>query len=210
FMQGIKTEENVAQEMHPIEGKNIDQVPNVTTGTSHESLWGAVLFAGMLLFVVASIGGVGWVAYTKWQSERVAKNQPSITVLSEQSGGNKNVASAEPAKTLESEPAQEPSVSDSTSAAKKLGISVLNGGAAKGSAGVLANFLKQEGYSKTDLGNTLKDYAGVGVYYASGLEKEAEVIKESVVKKYPQVKILPADPQNKETSVSQITIILGK
>lgn len=192
------------------EEENVSQTESIPHTRSHESLWGAVLFAGMLLFVVASVSGVGWVAYSEWQSDRMAKSQPSITVLSEQQGGNKNVVPAEPAKTSESEPAQESSMSESVQAAKKLEISVLNGGVAKGGAGTLANFLKQEGYSKTDSGNTLKDYVGVSVYYTSGLEKEAEVIKESVVKKYPQVKILPADTKNKETSVSQITIILGK
>jgi hypothetical protein len=60
------------------------------------------------------------------------------------------------------------------------------------------------------MGNTLKDYAGTTIYYATPLEKEAGVIRESVAKKYPQAKILLADQKNKETSVSQITVIVGK
>ncbi|MDP3957105.1 MAG: hypothetical protein Q8Q10_01200, partial [bacterium] len=65
-------------------------------------------------------------------------------------------------------------------------------------------------YSKASAGNTINNYTGTVVYYAVGLEKEAAIIKESVVKKYPQAKILSADIKNKETSVSQITIIIGK
>jgi len=211
-MQEIPTEENdtldAASELK--EKENLSQAQGIVPTRSRESLWGAVLFAGMLLFVVASIGGVGWAAYTKWQSERVAKSQPSIIVLPEQSNEQRSVTPKEEARAVGSTEAKEQPASDNITAAKKLEISVLNGGAAKGSAGTLANFLKQEGYGKTDSGNTLRDYAGVGVYYASGLEKEALAVKESVAKKYPQAKILPADSQNKETSVSQITIILGK
>jgi len=208
-MEETQTEKEVS-DVESEKNKSVSQVENSSPARSHESFWGAVLFAGMLLFVVASIGGVGWAAYTKWQSEKVAKSQPSITVLPEQSNEQKSVTPKEEAQAAGSTEAKEEPASDTIAAAKKLGISVLNGGAAKGSAGVLADFLKKEGYLKTVAGNTINNYTGVVVYYASGLEKEAEIIKESVVKKYPQAKILPADTNNKETSVSQATIILGK
>ena len=86
----------------------------------------------------------------------------------------------------------------------------MNGGAAKGSAGSLADFLKKEGYNKITIGNTLNNYTGAILYYAPDVEKEVASIKENVAKKYPQIKTLPADIKNKETSVAQVTIILGK
>src|SRR3990167_9496042 len=211
-MQEIPTEENdtldAASELK--EKENLSQAQGIVPTRSRESLWGAVLFAGMLLFVVASIGGVGRAAYIEWQGERAEKRQRAIMGLQEQSNEQRSVTPKEEARAVGSTEAKEQPASDNITAAKKLEISVLNGGAAKGSAGTLANFLKQEGYGKTDSGNTLKDYSSVALYYASGLEKEALSVKESVAKKYPQAKILPADSQNKETSVSQITIILGK
>ncbi|MDO8565803.1 MAG: LytR C-terminal domain-containing protein [Candidatus Moranbacteria bacterium] len=209
-MQETQAEDGGEQKL-PLSGKEKNsQTSDVPRSSSREPLWGAILFAGMLLFVIVSVFGVGWIAYTKWQSERIAKSHPSITVLSEQSKQEKNVAPVEPAKTTDSEKAGEPAINDSMAAVKKLEITVLNGGGAKGSAGVLADFLKKEGYSKTDSGNTVKDYEGVVIYYAAQLEKEALGVKGSVVKKYPQAKILPADAKNKETAVSQVTIILGK
>lgn len=199
--------QNDIEEIRSEEKKDISE--QITHDTSHESLWGAVLFACMLLFVIASIYGVGWVAYTKWQNERTTQNQPSIEILSKQIDKEDEGTSSEP-KQAAALPEQESSVNDSLVATKKLEISVLNGGATKGSAGILADFLKKEGYSKTDAGNAVKDYSGVVVYYAVGLEKEATIVKESVAKKYPQAKALPADVNNKETAVSQMTIILGK
>lgn len=209
-MQETQAEDGGVQKSQLSEKETDSQLSDVPRGSSREPLWGAMLFAGMLLFVVASVLGVGFVAYTKWQSERIAKNHPSITVLSEQSKQEKSATPVEPAKTTDDAKAVEPLANDSAAAVKKLEITVLNGGAAKGSAGLLADYLKKEGYSKTDSGNTVKDYEGIIIYYAAQLEKEAAVVKGSVAKKYPQVKVLPADVKNKETAVSQVTIILGK
>lgn len=180
---------------------------------SRESLWGALLFAAMIVFVMASIGSIGWTAYSHWKKVRANGNNPSITgLLKETEQEMSGVASDEISPPLENEILENAKITneETISAAKKLEVSVLNGGAAKGSAGVLADFLKKEGYLKTDMGNTQKDYVGVTIYHAAGLEKEVEAVKASVAKKYPQAKILPADSRNKETSVSQVTIILGK
>jgi hypothetical protein len=182
---------------------------------SHEGLWGALLFAFMLLFVLVSVGGIGWVVYSQWKHERVAENRPSIAVLLDEVKEDAvNEELAQTAPSTESNAVAETETKKSedmiVAAAKKLEISILNGGSPKGSAGVLAELLKKEGYLKTEAGSTLKDYTGVTLYYAANLEKEAEVIKVSVAKKYPQAKILLADKTNKETSTSQITIILGK
>ncbi|MFZ2299927.1 MAG: LytR C-terminal domain-containing protein [Candidatus Moraniibacteriota bacterium] len=212
-MPEIRSEQDGAEQIPSDTTQDMPQTHDSPRNDSHEPLWGMFLIASMILFVVASIAGIGWVAYTNWQSARVEKNQPSITALQRQP----NEQEAAPAESPTSEnpqavntDTQEQTASSVALAAKKLDISVLNGGAAKGSAGILAEFLKTEGYSKTVAGNTLKDYTGTVVYYAANLEKEAEVVKESVVKKYSQAKILPADANNKETSVSQVTVIIGK
>lgn len=207
-MQKIKTEEQSADVTVSESSKNIaTSARGGSDRRSRESLWGAILFACMLMFVIVSVGGVGWVVYSQWKSERIAESQPSISTLS--------ASDEETPPTIEegTVPVAEATASandDTTATAQNLTISVLNGGGAKGSAGTLAEFLKTAGYSKTQAGNTIKNYTGVTVYYTANLEKEAESIKGTVAKKYPQVTISPADTKNNETSASQITIIIGK
>lgn len=212
-MQEIEAEEDALSKVKLEKKEAIPQTQDISHTRSYESLWGALLFAFLLLFVVASITSIGWGVYSEWKNERNTKALPSIAVLSQQSGEQQNVLSADSVKVAENEQAQrsqKQASADISMAAEKLFVSVLNGGAAKGSAGTLVDFLKKDGYINVTPGNTLKNYAGIIIYYAAGLEKEAETIKVTVIKKYPQVKILPADVKNKETSVSQVTIILGK
>src|SRR3972149_5155278 len=63
---------------------------------SRESLWGILLFAFMLLFVIASVTVIGWVAYSRWKTEREAGNSPSIIgLLKKTEQEADNTASAE-------------------------------------------------------------------------------------------------------------------
>lgn len=173
---------------------------------SYESLWGGILFACMLLFVVLSIGAIGFNVYSQWREKQLKQNEPSISALSQKS---QEEAVGKEEKEELSVPEVVEAPIDEVSVKKRV-ISVLNGGGKKGSAGIVATSLKGEGYLSVTAGNTLKDYTGVTVYFSSGLDKEAQFIKEILVKKYPQVKVSPADIQNKETETSQITVILGK
>ncbi|MEK9151334.1 MAG: LytR C-terminal domain-containing protein [Patescibacteria group bacterium] len=210
-MPEIQSEQEGAEQMPSDTTQDMPQTKDSPHNDSREPLWGMFLIAGMLLFVIASVAGIGWVVYTKWQSVRMAKNQLSVVSLSEKVPAQETPV-AEPEPSQDMKPVADTQAADTTTteAAKKLEISVLNGGSAKGSAGVLTEFLKTEGYGKTVPGNTLKDYVGTVIYHAASLEKEAEAIRTSVAKKYPQAKILPADASNKETSVSPVAIIIGK
>ncbi|MEI8096879.1 MAG: LytR C-terminal domain-containing protein [Candidatus Moraniibacteriota bacterium] len=212
-MPEMEPEDNVVSDNESQEEIAVPQVENIPQTSSRESLWGALLFTSMLLFVIASIVSIIWIGYSQWKDGRVADAKPSITVLSEKSDDVEKSTDVDTAKTTENESAKQ--VEEKTSAsesisAKRMAIVVLNGGAAKGSAGIIATFLKGEGYVSVTAGNTLKDYENTVVYYASGLEKEANSIKTSLIKKFPKVTILPADVKNKETSASQITVILGR
>src|SRR3989344_352411 len=164
---------------------------------SREPLWGALVFASMLLFVLASIGGIGWTTYVQWKAKRVAENHPSVLLLEEPTNEETSVVPVTPSQERGETDNQTSSVNDVSILAKKLEIAVLNGGAAKGSAGSLADFLKKEGYNKITIGNTLNNYTGAILYYAPDVEKEVASIKENVAKKYPQIKTLPADIKNK-------------
>lgn len=209
-MQEIKTTEQGAEATSPPPQKDIVKKRDMSPPHSRESLWGTVLFAGMLMFVLASVSGIGWIVYSQWKIERVADNQPSISTLPEPASGEQPASPETESAPVSESKAESSESADATASAQKLTISVLNGGGARGSAGVLAELLKKDGYLKAQPGNTLKDYTGVTVYYATDVSKEAEVIKASVAKKYPQVTSAPADAKDKETSVSQVTIIIGK
>lgn len=182
---------------------------------ARESLFGALLFFVMIIFTVLSVIGIGWIVYTKWKESRAFSARPSIVAIEKQLLENEEVNKTGE-DTLVSSETVAPSMEEKTAeegvlvAAKKLTISVLNGGATKGSAGTFAEILKAEGFIGATAGNTIKDYVGVTVYYAAELEKEAEAILGSVIKKYPAAKKAPAETNNKETSVARITIILGK
>lgn len=209
-MSEIKTEESGVDAASSQPKKSAVQKRDVSLRHSRESLWGAVLFACMLIFVAASVSGIGWIVYSQWKIERVADSQPSISTLPEPSAVDEGASPEIESATIAEPETASPDTASMTASAQKLMISVFNGGGAKGSAGILVELLKKEGYLKTQPGNTIKNYTGVTVYYAANLEKEAESIKGSVAKKYPQAVISPADTKNKETSVSPITIIIGR
>ncbi len=212
-MSEIPTEAEEISSTKSEENEVNSQPEKRTSQRSYESLWGGILFACMLLFVIVSIASIGWGVYVGWRNNRLVKAEPSISVLSQQADEQQNVGTADETKTSDGEQTKQPDEKMNTidsATVKKIAISVLNGGGTKGSAGVAVTFLKGEGYTSVTAGNTLKDYAGVVIYFASGLDKEAEMIKSTFVKKYPQAKTSPADTKNKETSVSQVTIVLGK
>lgn len=198
-------EEKVEQPL----GGGEEKVP-ASEKRSYESAWGTLLFAVMIVFVLASLSGIGWAVYSQWTKAQDAAARPSIAELPDQEAmtGEAPLPAAEKPET---QPAvAEETKTESTLTVKQSDISVLNGGAAKGSAGVLAEILKKNGYTKVTVGNTLLDYQGLVIYYSSGKEKEAEAVKALLAAKYAQTKIAPADTKNKETSTASLTVIVGK
>lgn len=179
---------------------------------SKESVLGTLLFVVLIASTVASLVGVGFVAYTKWQMSRQESIRPSIMALTTEQAAGQEDATDQPMPSDVS--AEQEVVSgtpvDASVEAKKSTISVLNGGGAKGSAAAAADFLKKEGYTQAAAGNATGDYTGVTVYYATGSEAAAASIKEVLVKKYPNTATKAALPGNKETTTAPITVILGK
>jgi len=171
-----------------------------------------MLFFFMILFVLSSVAFIGWGVYSQWEKNRLNREKISVASLSTE---EITLPKNQEERAVDDTPSQEAIKKDDKKeevVAKNytVAVSVLNGGAPKGSAGVMASILKESGYLSVTPSNTIKDYVGVVVYYADTFEKQAEYVKEILVKKYPQAKIMSADTKNKETSVSPITIILGK
>ena len=189
-------------ENEPIEQPVADSA--VPSRPSREPLLGAMLFGLLLIVTLAAIGGAGYAAYSGWKSGKERSARPSIAELAvKEREADPAPEAAAPATAAEA--AAQPAVD-----AKSKDVSVMNGGAAKGTAGTVAEMLKQAGFTKVTAGNTVKDYTGTVVYYAAGLEKEAASLKEALIKKYPAASVSPAVAGNKETSMASLTVIIGK
>lgn len=182
------------------------------TGHSKESVYGTILLVALIVCMFVVLAGVGLVIHTKWQMNRQESARPSIMLLATEQAADKKDAADQ---SMNSDVSVEQKVAsdtpiDANVEVQKLKVSVLNGGGAKGSAAVVADFLKKEGYTQAVAGNATGDYAGVTVYYAAGSEAAAAMIKEVLAKKYPKATAKAALSDNKETATSLVTVILGK
>jgi hypothetical protein len=88
-------------------------------------------------------------------------------------------------------------------------ISILNGGAAAGTAGKVKTLLVGQGYKLAEAKNAEGDaYVGTIIYYIEGLSKNAETVKEVLKVKYPKAETKAA--ATTEEKSADIVIILGK
>lgn len=182
----------------------------ITTSTaSHEPLFGALLFGMMILLTLGALGLIGWSAYRGFRVTEERGALPSIATLPAQEAAVEKTSEVVP---VAESPEATPVVSDEAALkkARTMDIKVLNGGAAKGSAGTAADLLKKDGFTKVTTGNTASDYVGVVVYFGSTVESEAEAVKNFLIKTYPKVMTKAAIKENKETTQASLVVILGK
>ncbi len=184
----------------------------VKKSVSHGALFGKILFAVIIFLVLGVIGAIAWGGYRGFQMNTEQAALPSIATLStEEVAPSEIVSVEEEVKEPEKNKGEIIATSDEViKSAKATEIHVLNGGAAKGSAGTAAEALKKSGYTKTVIGNTLNDFSGVVVYYTPDKEKEASQVKQDLIKTYPVVTIQLADKTKKETVLAPLVLILGK
>lgn len=195
-----------------IEGPSSEERDVAQVRTSREPLFGTILFGFILLLGLAVLCGIGWVGYQGYRLNQKQATLPSIaslslSVASEETKENSGSTQATPEETTSKVADYQ---EETVKKAKASTIKVLNGGAAKGSATVLADILKKEGYTQVSTGNTIKDYTGVVVYFSPETEKEAELVKGTLSKTYPQIAVKPAVKTNTETTQAPISIIFGK
>lgn len=195
-----------------IEAPSSEEQDVVQVRTSREPLFGTILFGFILLLGVAVLCGIGWVGYQGYRLNQKQATLPSIASLSLSVASEETKENSGPTQAIPEETT--PKVADDqeevVKKAKASTIKVFNGGAAKGSATVLADILKKEGYTQVSTGNTIKDYTGVVVYFSPETEKEAELVKGTLSKTYPQIVAKPAVKTNTETTQAPISIIFGK
>lgn len=177
--------------------------------SSHESLFGALLFGMMILLTLGAVGLIGWSAYRGFRVTEERGALPSIATLpAQEAAGEKTSETVPVSESKEVVPVV--SAEESLKKARATDIKVLNGGAAKGSASVAADILKKDGCTKVTTGNTTSDYVGVTVYFLSAFEQEAGVVKNFLIKTYPKVTTKVAPKENKETTQASLVVILGK
>lgn len=187
--------------------KNVEE--KITTPTaSHEPLFGALLFGMMILLTLGAVGLIGWSAYRGFRVTEERGALPSIATLPAQESAPETVS--EETVTEPKEAVSVVSAEEKLKKARGTDTKVLNGGAAKGSAGIVAEILKKDGFTKVAVGNTTSDYVGVTVYFLSDFEQEAEAVKNLLVKTYPKVTAKAAPKENKEAAQASLVVILGK
>lgn len=161
---------------------------------------GELLIAFFILFGIAILTLAGLVSY---RVVKVSSTEGvSITAIPKEgpapdSVTDESVASEETTPVVAPDP-------------KQADILVLNGGAAKGSAGVLGSALEKLGYAKVEVGNATLDYIGVTVYSSKENKSVAEEVKKDILKRYPKAEWKTADPKKPETAKATIVIVLGK
>lgn len=182
--------------------------------------WWLIIFLVLLLAVLG---------YSVWHLVRTVKGE----VVKEAPGIQsivveplKTPAPSEPAPTTPTTPATTTGTTPTTTTTdtttgtaltpsdtlKATSLRVLNGGAAKGTAGKLLTALNKAGLSKTSVGDADSDYTGTTVYYQADSYKERaeEVVKllESIGTKGAVTK--KAESSTGETGNTPIVIITGK
>lgn len=174
--------------------------------SSGDDLRGKGILSGIILLLLAGVGFFVMLGYrviqigedTRESIEGLAKTSAVSDVAVEP------VSVQEPATSPEESKPGNDTVDKST-----LEISVLNGGAAKGSAGTVAGLLVKAGFTKAVAGNADGDYSGVTVYHTDR-EAAANAVKSSLDATYKGIRVTAADTSKPETKTDQVTVILGK
>ncbi|HWQ60453.1 MAG TPA: LytR C-terminal domain-containing protein [Candidatus Fimivivens sp.] len=166
---------------------------------------------GKLVLIVTGIVCVSIVAYFIYLGYRASvsasTDRTSIVSLHRENDSQEETS----ADTESAQDAVSPAPDAASSLSKDtLAVLVLNGGAPKGSAAILADILKSAGFAKVTTGNTDADYSGIVVYRQDGNDEAAESVKDSLSKKYPSVTVLPADVKIAETTKAPVVVIYGK
>lgn len=91
-----------------------------------------------------------------------------------------------------------------------IAIKVLNGGAAGGSAGKVAAYLKQNGYAKAEAGNANGANAGIVIYYSAPMADEAKALQLLLLKQYKGVTSKPVEEAKiPEAKTAPLVVVLG-
>jgi LytR cell envelope-related transcriptional attenuator len=186
--------------------------PEVKRNSRREHVFGAFLFGGLMLVVLAGLGGIGFGTYNFWQIKSAENVAPSISALN-----TVEVAAKDSENELKAEAEEKTSAGSESEVdgewlkkAQALDVIVMNGGGAKGVASEASGKLKAAGFTKVTTGNTVGDFIGTTVYTKKDLEKEGVAVVEKLKVSYPTITYKEALLSDKETQTAPITVIFGK
>jgi predicted lipoprotein with Yx(FWY)xxD motif len=168
-------------------------------------------FLGKIVMFTVAVLIFGVVAFFACIAYRMAGSNStegaSITSITD---GSQIATDAKEVEKAEEAPMKEKMIEDATFKKDSVSISVLNGGAPKGSAAIIADILKADGFLKVTTGNSSADHSGLVVYRKEGNEDAAEAVKKALSVKYPSVIVKAADAKSGETSAAPVVIVFGK
>lgn len=174
-----------------------------------EHFLGTILLIIIIFFILSSVLGLGWVGYSQWRNVQAEKNKPTIQTLTEPEADPVAQSERQEAGEADAPAAQADPQSEAAKDITKEKVSVLNGGAAAGSAAKLADALKADGLTAVTTGSTTGDFTGTVVYYHKDKEGEAKVLLPLVQKQYKDAVLKEQDATKKETATEALTVILG-
>lgn len=172
---------------------------------------------GSIIFLVIVSGIMFSVVWWKDTAEQKQETRPSIGTLAQNTSITPSTSVQETSSSEEEirkddgeNKTQQSGGAQPETAKDKLDVKVMNGGAAKGSAGKISEFLKTSGYTAVKIGNAVGDYIGVTVYYLDGNQGNAEALKQALAKDYPQVQTKTATSSKTEEGSAPVVVMVGK
>jgi hypothetical protein len=195
-----KGEEQIAADT-----RNTVSKPGMCRESRRDDLLGKTVMFSVAVLVVGVAAFFVYIAYRMAGSD--ATEGASIASIANE---NQTPTDAKETSKAEEAPITEKKIEDASFKKDSVAISVLNGGAPKGSAAIIADILKSDGFSRTTTGNSSGDYSGLVVYRKEGNEEAAEAVRKTLSVKYPSVSVKAADLKNSETSVTPVVVVFGK
>lgn len=164
-----------------------------------------IAFFVCALLVGGAFGGFWY--YDRMKNE--ADLRPSIVNFTPENLPE-NVVVKKDSDTDEAQEEKKESVPVKPDAPETITIKVLNGGATSGSAGKMASYLKSNGYTKAESGNSNGVNSGIVIYYSPDMSDEVKVVQLLLLKEYKGVESKPvADAKVSEAKTAPIVVIMG-
>lgn len=172
-----------------------------------DDLLGKTVIFMVIAVVIASVGFLAYLGYHATGSG----SPEGVSIVSIASVPDTGKTSESDADVQETKTVSEAEKTvEGTLQKASIPVVVLNGGAPKGSAAVISDMLKADGFTQVSTGNSSEDYSGLVIYRTDGNETSAEAVKIVLSKKYPSVTVRAADPKRSETSRASVTVVFGK
>lgn len=192
---------------------HVDAVAVPSSGTGRIVFAIAALIVGILL--LGSGGFFVWKSDVVRQEEHkesiVTLAQPAEPVTQSQAQADdipqEEIPSA-PSDAQQQLPQTAPQDTSSKQDPSTVRVTVLNGGAAVGSASVVKNLLVEKGYGKTDAANAKSTYTGEVIYYKNGFAVSAKEIATILSASYPKASVRMDDAMA-QAGGADVVVILG-